>query len=534
MSRVRIHITKILKLLDKEPMTRSEITKKLKINRKIVGDNLVWANRKNLIHSDGTGKYHLTPLGKSCAGSSETPPDSVSFEVASQIIDSLKIGEVSPKAKCTIQMKDAKKIKKLDNKTIYYERFITHDGLGLPENNTYLKQAIAEVVDVILDFRAEARGALTVLDQELRDKATVFNTDTYYPGFDNRKRYMDLAATDFAVLIEFKGKKWVESQNSTNLESSLENSLEANRESYEQSLRKVRLVDRNIRISKAIYNIMGGSGRRTLTEKSLEANRLFYSRTALRDYIRNWFRVYQVDQLHMEDVIQKALKSGYFKIEKKKFYHLKFNKAKKLQFFNSIPLNNHLWPSNTEDIQSQSKGQKSGAGNILGMSDEIISKISSELDLFEKAFFDLLTKLVKQFEEAKIYDKVVDTSQIRDGKQPFYLIAAENSLFQLLDIFRIVQNAYMKYFVKLSTNMTINEHIKSEVFLNVITKLADMRKAVYQALNSFHGGRFNLYFNGNVYHEMLRRSARVFNDAGIRAEADPLLQSLEQIHRNLD
>lgn len=310
MSRVRIHLTKVLKLLDKKPMTRSEITKKLAINRKIVRDNLVWANRKNLKYSDGLGKYHLTPLGKSCTCSHEIPPDSISFEVASQIIDSLKIREESPKAKCTVQMKDAEKIKELEDKTIYYERFITHDGLGLPENDTYLKQAVADVVDVVLDFRAKAKGALTILDQKLRDKATVFNTDTYYPAFDYRKRYEDLAAIDFAVLIEFKGKKWVESQNSTNLESSLENSLEANRELYVQTLQKIRSADRDIRINKAIYNIMGGSGRKTLTEKSLGANHLFNSSTAVRDYIRNWFRVYQVDQLHMEDIIQKGFKSG--------------------------------------------------------------------------------------------------------------------------------------------------------------------------------------------------------------------------------
>jgi hypothetical protein len=529
MSRVRIHIIKILKLLDKEPMTRSEITKKLKLNRKTVGDNLVWANRKNLIHSDGTGKYHLTPLGKSCAGSSETPSDSVSFEVASQIVDSLKIREESPRAKCTIQMKDANEIKKLDNRTIYFERFITHDGLGLPENNTYLKQAVAEVVDVILDFRAEARGALTILDQELRDKATVFNTDTYYPGFDERKRYMDLAATDFAVLIEFKGKKWIDSQNS-NLESSIENSLEANRELYEQSLRKVRSVDRNIRISKAIYNIMGGSGRRTLTQKSLEANRLFNSRTALRDYIRNWFRVYQVDQLHMEDIIQKGFKSRYFEIEKKKFYHLKFNKAKKLQFFNSISLNNNLWTSDVDDIQGQPKNQKKRkAGNILG-TDDIISEISIELNFFEKAFFDLLTKLVERFKKAKMQDKVVDTGQIRDGEQPLHLINAEKALSQLIYIFHTVVNAYILRFMNLTERKTLDEQLQRKGLLLIITRLADMRKAVRQILNSFHGGRFNTLFYDNIYDEiMIQGHTNTFKNAGIREEVKPLLQSIAKI-----
>jgi hypothetical protein len=540
MPKPRVYGPKILELLNKGPLTRPEITKKLKIDRKTVGDNLKWAEKKNLINSV-LGKYHITPLGKYHltrgkldTDSSEVLTDSVSFEVVSQIIDSLNIREESPKGKCTIQMEDAKKIKELDDKTIYSERFITHDGLGLPENDTYLKQAVADVVDIILDFRAKAKGALTILDQELRDQATVFNTDIRYPGFDYRKRYEDLADINFAVLIEFEGKKWVESQISTNLENSLDNSLEVNRELYVQSLRKLRLSDLNIRISKAIYNIMGGSGRKALTEKSLEANRLFYSTDALRDYIRNWFKVYQVDQLHMEDIIQKGFESGYFEIEEQKFYHLKFNKAKKLRFFNSIPLNNHLWPSNTEDIQGQSKNQISEAGNFSGI-DDIISKVSSELDLFEKALFDLLTKLVERIEKAKMQDKVVDTSQIRTGKQPLHLINAENALGQLFYIFHTVVNAYILRFMKLTEKGIVDEQLQSKGLLLIITKLANMRKAVRQALNSFHGGRLNTLFYDNIYDKkMIQGHANAFKDAGIMEEVEPLLHSVAQIYEKVE
>lgn len=394
-----------------------------------------------------------------------------------------------------------------------------------------MKQAIAEVVDVILDFRAKSRGALTILDQELRDKATVFNTDIYHPAFDYRKRYEDLAAIDFAVLIEFKGKKWVESQNSTNLENSLDGVLEADRESYVQTLRKIRSADRNTRISKAIYNIMGGSGRRTLTQKSLEANRLFYSRDALRDYIRNWFRVYQVDQLHIEEIIRKAFKSKYIQIERKKFYHLKFNKAKKLQFFNSISLNKHLWPSNTEDIQGRCQKLKNEPDNNIGIDDIV----SSELDLFEKTFFDLLTKLVERFEKAKVQDKVVDTSQIRNGKPPLHLINAENTLSQLFYIFRTVVNAYILRFMKLMEKGTVDEQLQSKGFLLIITKLANMRKAVRQALNSFHGGRLNTLFYDNIYDEkMIRGHADAFKDVEIMEEVEPLLHSVAQIYEKVE
>jgi prepilin-type processing-associated H-X9-DG protein len=62
-----------------------------------------------------------------------------------------------------------------------------------------------------------------------------------------------------------------------------------------------------------------------------------------------------------------------------------------------------------------------------------------------------------------------------------------------------------------------------------------MRKAVRQALNSFHGGRLNTLFYDNVYDEkMIQGHADVFKDAGIIEEAKPLLHSVAQIYKKLE
>jgi hypothetical protein len=59
-----------------------------------------------------------------------------------------------PTAKCTIEIKNAAKIKELDSQTVAKKRFLTKDELWLPDNNTNLKAAMAAVVDSILDLKA--------------------------------------------------------------------------------------------------------------------------------------------------------------------------------------------------------------------------------------------------------------------------------------------------------------------------------------------------------------------------------------------
>jgi hypothetical protein len=295
------------------------------------------------------------------------------------------------------------------------------------------------------------------------------------------------------------------------------------------------MMDRNVRINKAIYMLSGGGGE--LTKRGLEANRLFKSETQLKEFVHNCFTLYNVGNQNQTNItIQKAFESEYLQIEKKGFYHLKINKVNKIRFFDSLPLDfKDLALANEENILgSETRSQKSKADNGLENADNIIETVSTELELFQKSFFDLLTKLIKRFENAKMYDNVVDTSQIRNGKQPLRLKAAENLLSQLLYIFHTVEKAYILRFMKLATGKIVDEHVLSKVCLLVITKLADMRRAVYQALSSFHGGRFNSYFYDNIYtEEMLQKHAKTFQDTGIK-DAEPLLESIAQIYKSVD
>ena len=139
MARPKKNLEKLLKLLDRNPLTRYNIHSALKADRKTVYRNITEAQRKGWIEKDSLGRYRLTTLGKANIDSAHHPIDSVSLEAYSQVIDFLKLKSERPTAKCTIEIENAKRIKELDSKTDAVKRFLTHDGLWLPENNTNLK-----------------------------------------------------------------------------------------------------------------------------------------------------------------------------------------------------------------------------------------------------------------------------------------------------------------------------------------------------------------------------------------------------------
>jgi hypothetical protein len=90
---------------------------------------------------------------------------------------------------CTIEIENADKISELDSRTDATKRFLTRDGLWLPENNTNLKASLAAVVDSILDLKAKEMGLFSMLDEEFRiHKLTLtpFNIRNYFPGYDTR------------------------------------------------------------------------------------------------------------------------------------------------------------------------------------------------------------------------------------------------------------------------------------------------------------------------------------------------------------
>ena len=535
MAKPRRFLARLLTILNEKPLTSTEICNINTVRRETVWKNIKKAQDNHWIQKDEVGRYHITEFGKSMINLAERSVDSVSFEVYSQVIDLIGIRSEKPKANCTIIIQDAKKIKEADDSTVAFEKFLTHDGLGLPENDTYLKAAVASVVDSILDFKAKDMGLFTIFDQQFRDEVTIFNMDTYHPAYDYIKRYLNLASSDFKVLIEYEGKKWAESQNFEDVEKNVEDT----REFYNKFSEDIGVLDRNIRINKAIYSLLQGGGE--LTERSLETYLMFDSQKKLHEFIYNYFKLYQVgNEDKVKDIVQKALESGFFKIEEKVFYCLKVNKANKLQFFNSLPLQDFksLEQLSEHDTQGhESTNEKNcGESNSLENTDDVIESVSKELEDFEKAFFDLLVKLIERFEKSKLYDNVLDTAIIPAGKKPLRLIYAEKSLLELLYIFHEIINAYMLRSMILWPKKIKDKDILYKLYSIVFNKIADIRKVMHQALSSFHGGRFNQHFvnyvMSNTYAtQNLLKHMQVFKDSGMEKEAEPLFGSMWKIYK---
>src|SRR5215469_15875871 len=191
-------LNRMLDFLNKKSMSQGEIRKTLKIGRATEWRIIKEAFDRRWIEKDSLGKYHLTSMGKRNVGTAKNPVDSFRLKVQTQIIDFLNLRSDRPAAKCTIEIENADEIKELDSRTDATKRFLTKDGLWLPENNTNLKASLAAVVDSILDVEAKKMGLFSMLDEEFRIKKltpTLFNMRNYFPGHDALKRYENLAKT---------------------------------------------------------------------------------------------------------------------------------------------------------------------------------------------------------------------------------------------------------------------------------------------------------------------------------------------------
>src|SRR5215210_2982001 len=133
MAKPKESLLKLLRLLHKKPMTKREIRSALKVHRKTEYVNVKEALEKRWIEEDELNRYHLTLHGKLVIDTSRGKlTDSTIFEISSKVIDPLELMPNRPTAKCTLIIKDADKIKELDDKTASYKQFI----LELPENAT--------------------------------------------------------------------------------------------------------------------------------------------------------------------------------------------------------------------------------------------------------------------------------------------------------------------------------------------------------------------------------------------------------------
>jgi hypothetical protein len=334
MAKPKRNLIGLLRLLKDNPMVKGEIRAALNIKKRTEYNIVKEAEKKGWIEEDELKIYHLTLRGKSIIDIWRKPTDSTLFEVYSQVIDTIGLRPRSnrPTAKCTLIIKDADKIKELDKKTAaFYDRFL----LDLPENATSIKAALARVIDSILDLKAKDMRLPTVLDSQHAESLSVFNVETNFPGYDSLKRYIALAKTNFKILIEFDGEKWVATQNFDDIEKYREDTLKFYKEPFEN----IRSQERRIRINKAIQDISFDTN---TTRKELQHLRLFETKADLKEFVHKNFELYEKDNIYKKDsnnlkeIIQRAFATGLFEYDKKVLYHLKTNIKKLNEFHNSI------------------------------------------------------------------------------------------------------------------------------------------------------------------------------------------------------
>src|SRR5215472_11001953 len=116
-------LQRLLRLLNDRPMTQHEIRSRLKVDRHTVYENCKEASSKGWIAHDNELKiYHLTVVGKALIS---LLYDSVSFEAYSQTLyPSYASLKDKPKARCRLYIKDASRLKKMDDETYNAARFL--------------------------------------------------------------------------------------------------------------------------------------------------------------------------------------------------------------------------------------------------------------------------------------------------------------------------------------------------------------------------------------------------------------------------
>jgi hypothetical protein len=507
-------LKRFIELLNRKAMSVSEICRTLKINRKTVYDIAKEASERHWIEKDFMGRYYLTLLGKSNIGIAEHPTDFSSLVVQSQIIDFLNLRSERPAAKCIIEVEDADEIKRLDSQTKAVKRFLTTDGLWLPENDTNLKASLALVVDSILDLRAKEMGLFSILHEEHRDRLTPFNIRSYFSGYDAIKRYEDLAKTRFRVLIEFNGEKWVSKQDFEDLERRIENS----RDHFSKN---IGLINERAAFNKGIYNLLSGGD---LSVAKLRSNHLFNDREELREYLKDHFKINQItnkNQINM--ILKNGFDTGFFSIEKRTLYHFKVRKEKELQFLDSLPF---LGTISGGHRQQATISNQEIPRTIT--SDNIISTISTELRYFEKAFINTLAKIIKKFEEAYLYDSTHPTTP--------QLPVFENSLSELVLIFHEVISTYTYRGIILWPVQIRGKKILEKAHLIIFSNIATMRKLIWQRLSVFYGGTFDKmlenYNTAGIYRtQSLLRHIEVFKNSNMENESKELIIAYWNIHK---
>jgi hypothetical protein len=460
MPRPKMKLKELLIILNKKPCKKGEIKKELNITRQMELKILKEAIQRKWIYEDGLGFYHLTPLGQREIELSipKFPSKSFSIDVMSQVINVLPLHKERPKINCTIQIDEAKKIEKLDSETVSIKRFLTRDGLGLVENDTYLKASLAFVVDSLLDHKAKSIRLNTLLDLQ-QSNEFLNNIKSNFPGYDYRKRMIELARTNFRVLIEYNGEKWIQKQNFDNLEQNLEDSQKF----YKSFGENIKQLQRDSRIKESFYFL---SGYDYTNNNNLSSYSLFNSEEELKQRIYDELKNNQVgNNKEIHKILDNAIKKDYITYEKKTVYHLKFNNTKAKEFYKSIGL---AIDEKDEDIYKNESlliQQNNKINQYETSIDQIIDRELKKIENFEKQFCILLKDLLNEldlsihsplYKEKKI--KVLPEKTIKKLIKTVFQI-----LYEILE--RYPLQLYLKY-----SDLDAKDHDKivARIFLELM------------------------------------------------------------------
>lgn len=219
-------------------MSRSELCKATGKSSKVVAENLKRAEKELLVDSDQLERYSLTPFGRAVAGENDSEASFFTFDAYSLSIAPVAIMRQDlPVIKCSIFSPDADTIMK-NNKRIDLAEVPESQNNFQPANGTKIQKAVANLIDEILDAKADAIGMDRTQTGENRDNL-ISNLPISFPGYDNIKRMRVLTDTKLKVLCEFDGKAWLEAHDIAEEERKQEESAQRQKEQMEKNLRSM-------------------------------------------------------------------------------------------------------------------------------------------------------------------------------------------------------------------------------------------------------------------------------------------------------
>lgn len=530
MSKPRLLLNHILKILDKEPMSSSQLCKATNKSRKVIRQNMLIAKSETLVEQDEFGKYHLTIHGRLrlLDYSVERPVESLSFEAYSQALYPYASSSLDkPVIKCRLYIKDAQEIKEIDRITKNITRFLS-TGYGLIENATNLEASAAELADEIIDLKAKHLRLGTTLDSPYSDKVTVFNIESIPPAYDQLRRFQKLCRMKFTFVMEFNGEKWAEKQNFKKVEASHEKTFEL----YKESLRE----RRSLELTKKLDWIISILTRDSPTKRTYEALHMFSTKKDLIEYVYEWFRKYHVlkDEHKLKELVRKSFSSGLFKQEKETFYCLKVDLTNRKKFYDSLISKDYKTLDNLQsnDFTYVSKRQENNGAVHVKDTKNIIEVELNKLDTFEQLFFNLFLKTRQKIDEAFIL--CYSSTPSKEEYKSRYRKAIE-LLNELLDIFYEMMNVYTNYSPIRWSKAIQNKDKLEKLFSAVFRKIANMRIRLSDAIASFRSHDFSSlaeqYISRNIYaSEKLMNHIDAFKDSDVGKDSEPLLDCLWKIY----